>query len=68
MLFAFLSGSEMLFVLVIVVVLFGASRLPQLGKALGEGITNFKGALDGKTDDKKPAPKKEESTPTNDPS
>ncbi|HAA55622.1 MAG TPA: twin-arginine translocase TatA/TatE family subunit, partial [Myxococcales bacterium] len=31
--FAFLSGSEMLFVLVIVVVLFGASRLPQLGKA-----------------------------------
>lgn len=32
-------------ILLIVVVLFGASRLPQLGRALGEGITNFKRGL-----------------------
>jgi sec-independent protein translocase protein TatA len=34
--------TELLIVLVIVVVLFGASRLPQIGRGLGEGIKNFK--------------------------
>ncbi|MEJ2082545.1 MAG: twin-arginine translocase TatA/TatE family subunit, partial [Acidobacteriota bacterium] len=29
----------------IVVVLFGASRLPQIGRGLGEGISNFKRSL-----------------------
>ncbi len=35
---------EMLVILAIVVVLFGASKLPQLGKGLGEAIGNFKKA------------------------
>ena len=33
---------ELFVILVIVVVLFGANRLPQIGKGLGEGIRNFK--------------------------
>lgn len=33
---------ELLILLVIVVLLFGASRLPQIGRGLGEGIKNFK--------------------------
>ena len=33
---------ELLVILVIVVVIFGATRLPQLGKGLGEGIRNFR--------------------------
>ena len=33
---------ELLLILGIVLVLFGASRLPQLGRGLGEGIKNFK--------------------------
>lgn len=36
---------ELIVILLIVVVLFGASRLPQLGKGLGEGISNFKRGL-----------------------
>lgn len=36
---------ELLVILVIVIVIFGASRLPQLGKGLGEGIRNFKDSL-----------------------
>jgi sec-independent protein translocase protein TatA len=36
---------ELLVILLIVVVLFGASRLPQLGKGLGEGIRNFRSGL-----------------------
>lgn len=44
--------SELLIILAIVVIIFGASRLPQLGKGLGEGIRNFRDSL--KTgDDKK---------------
>ena len=40
-----LGMSELVIILLIVIVIFGASRLPQLGKGLGEGIRNFKGAL-----------------------
>lgn len=38
---------ELLIVLAIVVLIFGASRLPQLGKALGETVKNFKKGADG---------------------
>jgi sec-independent protein translocase protein TatA len=44
---------ELFIILVIVVVIFGASKLPQLGKGLGEGISNFRDGLKGK--DEKPA-------------
>jgi len=40
---------ELIVILLIVVVLFGASRLPQLGRGMGEAITNFKRGL--KTED-----------------
>ena len=36
---------ELLIILLIVVVIFGASRLPQLGRGLGEGIKNFRRGL-----------------------
>ncbi len=39
---------EMIVILLIVVVLFGASRLPQLGRGIGSAIKNFKeGIKDG---------------------
>lgn len=40
-----LGATELLIILVIVVVITGATRLPQIGKGLGEGIKNFRGAL-----------------------
>jgi sec-independent protein translocase protein TatA len=44
-----LGMGEMLIILLIVVVIFGASRLPQLGKALGETVKSFKkGAAEAK--------------------
>ncbi len=36
---------ELLIILVIVIVIFGASRLPQIGEGVGKGIRNFRGAL-----------------------
>ncbi|HNZ96971.1 MAG TPA: twin-arginine translocase TatA/TatE family subunit [Thermoanaerobaculia bacterium] len=38
---------ELLVILVIVIVIFGATKLPQLGKGLGEGIRNFRKGLRG---------------------
>ena len=33
---------EMLIILAIVILIFGANRLPELGKGIGAGIKNFK--------------------------
>ena len=37
-----LGVTELIIVLIIVVVLFGASRLPEIGRGIGEAIKNFK--------------------------
>lgn len=36
------GGSELLLILLIVLVVFGHNRIPQLGDALGKGIKNFR--------------------------
>ena len=41
---AVLGMPEILMILAVVVLLFGATKLPQLGKGLGEAIGNFKKA------------------------
>ena len=35
---------ELLIILTIILVLFGASRLPEIGRGIGKGIRNFKDA------------------------
>ena len=47
---------ELVLILAIVVVIFGASKLPQLGRGLGEGISNFRDGLKGKDDKVLPKP------------
>lgn len=44
---------ELLVIFLIVVVIFGANRLPELGKGIGSAIRNFKDAT--KDDDHKPS-------------
>ncbi len=39
-----LGYTELLIILVIIIVLFGASRLPEIGRGIGKGIRNFKDA------------------------
>lgn len=40
-----LGVTEMLILLVILLLLFGAGKLPQLGEGIGKGIRNFKKSL-----------------------
>ncbi len=40
-----LGWQELIIILVIVLLLFGSTRIPQLAKGLGEGIRNFKKAV-----------------------
>ena len=40
-------------IVLLLVLLFGASRIASIGKGLGEGIRNFKKGLDGEEDDGK---------------
>lgn len=43
-----LGIQELLIILIIVMLLFGASRLPEIGSGLGKAIRGFKEALTGK--------------------
>ena len=44
---------ELLLVLVIVLLVFGAARLPQIGESLGKAMRNFRKGLSGNEDEKK---------------
>jgi sec-independent protein translocase protein TatA len=44
---------ELLIILAIIILIFGTSRLPEIGRGIGRGIKNFKNETkDGPSDDK----------------
>jgi len=45
--------TELIVILVIVLVIFGAGKLPEVGSALGKGIRNFKSSVSGEASDDK---------------
>jgi sec-independent protein translocase protein TatA len=52
----FFSGPQLLIVLALVMLLFGANRLPELMRSLGRSVTEFKkGIQDGSGEDEDPA-------------
>lgn len=46
-----LGTQELVIVFLIIFVLFGATKLPQIGKGMGEAIRNFKKATSGINDE-----------------
>ena len=48
--------TELLLILVIVLLIFGGRKIPELAKGLGEGIRNFREAMRGDHDEKKDRP------------
>ena len=65
-----LGGGELVLVLVVILVLFGAKRIPEFAKGLGRGINEFKKAsrevteeIERAADDTPPAPRTPPSAP-----
>ncbi len=56
--------TELILIILIIVIIFGARKLPELGKSLGEGIKNFRKSISSKEKesppDKPQPPAKEE--------
>jgi len=52
MVFGPFSSTELLIILFIILILFGASRLPQLARALGESMREFRKAVSGEYEEK----------------
>ena len=50
---------ELIIILIIVLIIFGAGKLPEIGSGLGKGIKNFKKAAQG-LDEIKVTPEKKE--------
>lgn len=46
-----LGTTEMMIILVLVLIIFGAGKLPQVGGALGKGLREFKSGVSGTQDD-----------------
>ncbi len=44
--FLFISGQEIFIILLIVLLLFGANKIPEIAKGLGKGMREFKKATD----------------------
>ena len=59
-----LGPLEMVIILVIVVIIFGVGKLPQIGGALGQGIREFRSATQDEEEEEKepekPSPPEEE--------
>ena len=51
---------ELLIILVIILIIFGVGKLPEIGSALGKGIKNFKKPASDQSDANNPPAKKEE--------
>ncbi|MBT3478523.1 MAG: twin-arginine translocase TatA/TatE family subunit [Candidatus Marinimicrobia bacterium] len=49
------GGWEMVVIALVILLMFGAKKLPELAKGLGQGIREFKGAVDGVKDEMKDA-------------
>ncbi|MCX6179729.1 MAG: twin-arginine translocase TatA/TatE family subunit [Chlorobiales bacterium] len=46
-----IGGQELMLILVIILVLFGAKKLPELARGLGKGIKEFKNAQNESEDE-----------------
>ena len=53
-----IGPTELILILLIVIIIFGAKKLPDLGRSIGEGIKNFKKSVnEGKDEGKDTTPK-----------
>ena len=56
------KGWEIIIILALLLLLFGAKRLPEIGRSLGTGMKEFKDSVTGKTPDQPELPSSVETT------
>jgi len=56
-----LGIQELLIILLIALLLFGAARLPEIGRALGKAMSEFKKGMHGEGNEQDPTDKKDKS-------
>lgn len=49
-----IGTGEIILLLLLALLLFGAKRLPEIGRSLGRGMREFKDSVSGKDDDERP--------------
>ena len=54
-----LGTTEMIIILVLVLIIFGAGKLPQVASSLGKGLRNFKDGMDPNLIDDEDEPAKD---------
>jgi sec-independent protein translocase protein TatA len=52
-----LGAPELIIILVIIILIFGVGKLPEVGQALGKGIREFRGAADAEDEEPQPPAK-----------
>ena len=57
------SLPEILILLLVVLLVFGPKRLPEMGRSLGKGMREFKDSISGKDDEPAELPPPQEETP-----
>jgi len=62
-----LGVPELLIILVIVILVFGAGKLPQIGGAIGKSIQEFRQATKKGEDDEEPVARRKESSASSEP-
>ncbi len=58
--FGTVGWQEILFILLIILLLFGSKRIPEVARSLGKGVKEFKGAMRDLTKEVEERPKEEE--------
>ena len=61
----FIGTTEIIIIAVVIVLLFGAKKIPELMKSLGKGVKSFRDGMNDTEQPKNDEPKKEDSTSDN---
>jgi sec-independent protein translocase protein TatA len=61
----FIGTTEIIIIAVVIILLFGAKKIPELMKSLGKGVKSFKDGMNDTEQPKNDEPKKEDSTSDN---
>ncbi|HSW83853.1 MAG TPA: twin-arginine translocase TatA/TatE family subunit [Gaiellaceae bacterium] len=59
-----IGTGEIILLLLLALLLFGAKRLPEIGRSLGTGMKEFKDSVTGKSHDQPELPPPSDSTPS----